>query len=104
MLVSLGGIASPIKQILPSAALNNWSSLFSEARSGSRKNHKVKKEKMEISEYGAAYSYAETYNAYNTEEKIEETEEDPKSFKSSIKKIVKKTVDLSGSIFRWLDN
>lgn len=65
----------------------------------------LKKEKREISEYGASYSYAETYNTYNVvDEKIEETEEDPNSFKSYIKKIVKKTVDLSGTIFRWLDN
>ena len=64
----------------------------------------LKKEKREISEYGASYSYAETYNTYNVDEKIEETEEDPNSFKSSIKKIVKKTIDLSGAIFRWLDN
>ena len=64
----------------------------------------LKKEKREISEYGAAYSYAETYNTYNVEEKIEETDEDPNSFKSAIKKIVKKTVDISGAIFRWLDN
>ena len=64
----------------------------------------LKKEKREISEYGAAYSYAETYNTYNVEEKIEETDEDPNSFKSAIKKIVEKTVDISGAIFRWLDN
>lgn len=64
----------------------------------------LKKEKREISEYGAAYSYAETYNTYNVEEKIEETDEDPNSFKSAIKKIFKKTVDISGAIFRWLDN
>ena len=64
----------------------------------------LKKEKREISEYGASYSYAETYNTYKVEEKIEETEEDPNSFKSSIKKIFKKTIDLSGAIFRWLDN
>ena len=64
----------------------------------------LKKEKRDISEYGDTYSYAETYNVYNPEEKTEEIEEDPKSFKSAIKKIVKKIVDLSGSIFRWLDN
>ncbi len=64
----------------------------------------LKKEKREISEYGASYSYTETYNTYKVEEKIEEPEEDPNSFKSVIKNIVKKTVDLSGAIFRWLDN
>jgi len=64
----------------------------------------LKKEKREISEYGASYSYAETYNTYKVEEKIEDPEEDPNSFKSAIKNIVKKTVDLSGAILRWLDN
>ena len=39
--VSIGAVPSPIKQILPSAALNTWLSWESKYLSGSRKNHSV---------------------------------------------------------------